>query len=86
MKRISESEQFTGYLPSATAAQCNGGEAPQLTVEPLLPPPAAINWKRSAIAMFQHWWQRRKTVKILRALNSDQLKDIGLSRNDIDKL
>ncbi|NMP27964.1 DUF1127 domain-containing protein [Rahnella sp. SAP-1] len=36
--------------------------------------------------MFQHWWQRRKTVKILRALNSDQLKDIGLSRNDIDKL
>lgn len=86
MKRITESEQFTGYLPSAVTTHCNGEATPKLVAQPLLATPATIGWKRSAIAMLQRWWQRRKTVKILRALNCDQLKDIGLSRNDIDKL
>ncbi|WP_121555494.1 DUF1127 domain-containing protein [Gibbsiella quercinecans] len=32
------------------------------------------------------WRERAKTKKILMAMNDDRLKDIGLKRDDVDRL
>ncbi|WP_264091627.1 DUF1127 domain-containing protein [Brenneria izbisi] len=32
------------------------------------------------------WRMRNQTRKILQSMNDDQLRDIGLTRNDIDRL
>lgn len=42
-------------------------------------------WTR-LVNTFGGWRERRQAVKILRGLSSSQLKDIGLSCRDIDKL
>lgn len=41
-------------------------------------------WEKTYRYAYQ-WNERRKTTNILERLNTDQLKDIGLSRDDIKR-
>ncbi|HSF93561.1 MAG TPA: DUF1127 domain-containing protein [Thermohalobaculum sp.] len=40
----------------------------------------------SALAALREWNETRRTIAILRALNADQLEDIGLSRADVEAM
>ncbi|MBF6638051.1 DUF1127 domain-containing protein [Rouxiella silvae] len=89
MKRIYESDQFTGQRVAPAAVEVNihsggedGADNSGNTID--------IKEKQGVWTMFfralNNWHERRQTVKILRGLNSSQLKDIGLSCVDVDKL
>ena len=38
----------------------------------------------NVLARFQRWQEVRRTVRLLSALDSDQLDDLGLTRGDIE--
>ncbi|TPG64856.1 DUF1127 domain-containing protein [Ewingella americana] len=42
-------------------------------------------WAKQTIAVLHSWNERRISRKILESLSNDQLKDIGLARDDIEK-
>jgi|TARA_R110000796_G_scaffold43000_1_gene105851 uncharacterized protein YjiS (DUF1127 family) len=44
------------------------------------------NWAWRWVKYHQTWRAHRDTIKQLNRLSDDQLKDVGLSRDDIDQL
>lgn len=47
--------------------------------------PVSSNWLRKTVQFVAQWNERRIQRNILRALTSAQLRDIGLTNEDIDK-
>ena len=45
-----------------------------------------MSWFRRYVNYLATWRQHRNAIKILNALTDKQLKDIGINRNDIDRL
>ncbi|KAB7897100.1 DUF1127 domain-containing protein [Rouxiella sp. S1S-2] len=92
MKRICECDQFTSQRVTSAAAEVSmhqsveSGEGKTTHVID----ENKVNEKPGVWIAFvraiNHWHERRQTLKILRGLNSTQLKDIGLSCGDVDKL
>ncbi|MCC3703409.1 DUF1127 domain-containing protein [Rouxiella badensis] len=89
MKRISDSDQFT---TNASAIQQTAADASkhdvsaQLSDKYLDNGELKLGWWRTFFTSYANWRERRHTMKILRGLSSCQLKDIGLSCGDVDKL
>ena len=44
-----------------------------------------ITWANDALARVRRWREVRRTVRILSALDSEQLDDLGLTRGDIER-
>lgn len=100
MKRICESDQFTpSHAAVETAAPVDnlqqarginrptaGGCAPLLADKLIDHGELKLGWWAIVVKAFAGWRERRQTVKILRGLSDTQLRDIGLSSQDIDKL
>lgn len=75
MKNTREERQFAG---------CETVKS----VEVVLPVPAPVTsggWLKRGFAAVHQWNERRISRNILNALSAEQLKDIGLSRGDIEK-
>lgn len=100
MKRICASDQFTHSLAAVEAAapvsdnphaeRANDPAAvgnPPLFADKLIDNgELKLGWWAIFAKVFAGWRERRQTVKILRGLSDSQLKDIGLSCRDVDKL
>ncbi|AVF34906.1 DUF1127 domain-containing protein [Rahnella sikkimica] len=54
-------------------------------VEPVQMPVKQGGWLKQALSILHSWNERRVSRKLLHALSADQLKDIGLAREDIDR-
>ena len=45
---------------------------------------SVVTWGSSLMARLQRWREVRRTVRILSALDAEQLDDLGLTRGDIE--
>ena len=45
---------------------------------------SVITWASGVVARVQRWQEVRRTVRILSALEPEQLDDLGLTRGDIE--
>ncbi len=78
MKNIIEERQFCG----CASVVCS--ELPQEQSAPAAEQKSA-GWLKKAVQKVMFWNERRVSRKILLALTAGQLKDIGLTQNDIHK-
>jgi len=78
MKNIIEERQFCGCASVAC------GDFAQEQTTPVAEPQSA-SWMKKAVQKVMLWNERRVSRKILLALTAEQLKDIGLTQNDIHK-
>lgn len=70
MKRITNSEQFLNNVQMISER----------------PVEVTTGRKGYFLNALSSWWGRRQTARILQNLSNEQLKDIGLGRQEIDKL
>ena len=78
MKNIIEERQFAGCETRACADILGADRAVQM-------PQKKSGWIKQLFAIVHGWNERRVSRKILHSLSSDQLKDIGLAKSDIDR-
>ncbi|WP_369790577.1 DUF1127 domain-containing protein [Rouxiella sp. WC2420] len=89
MKRICESDQFitrvTGVIDAADAEKTVASTG-KFTDKYIDNSALKLGWWDRFVIAFAGWRERRQTARILKGLSASQLKDIGLSCHDIDKV
>lgn len=89
MKRICESDQFitrvTGDI-NAQDAEKTVASAEKFTDKYFDNSALKLGWWDRFITAFARWREQRQTARILNGLSASQLKDIGLTCRDIDKV
>jgi len=78
MKNINEERQFAACETRVCAEIAMPERAVQM-------PQKKAGWLKQLFAVLHSWNERRVSRKILHSLSTDQLKDIGLAKSDIDR-
>ncbi|MBU9855908.1 DUF1127 domain-containing protein [Rahnella bonaserana] len=78
MKNIIEERQFAACETRVCAEIAMPERAVQM-------PQKKAGWLKQLFAVLHSWNERRVSRKILHSLSTDQLKDIGLAKSDIDR-